>query len=168
MRKQLKQSVQATGFNLHINRPLTPQQPSWQGPPPPGVDAILTRDVALAKEFRDAHVNWATNFALLSSDYLAGIHQREASRITAQFAPLSWQHYKYCDMFYCDVGGDGVWIKKQDAGWPIELGWESKGNLRMLTIAKMPVLCPDVQSARILALACCPNPVDDLTWHSVW
>jgi hypothetical protein len=165
MRHQLNRSVQPAHFASALNQSLTPQQPLWQGPPPTGVDAILTRD-ALAKDFREGYVSWATNFALLSYDYLASIHQREAARISSQFGSHKWQHSKVYDLFCSDVGGDCVWIKKQNAGWPIELGWESKGNLRMLTIANMPVLCRDAASARMLALACCPNPVGGLTWHS--
>jgi hypothetical protein len=165
MRHQLKRSRQQVRFDLHANRLLTPQQPPWQGPPPPGVDVILTRD-ALAEDFRDAYVSWARNFALLSSSYLTDIQRREDARIGTQFFPDVWQHYKFYDMYCRDVGGDSVWIKKQDAGWPIELGWESKNNFRILTIANMPVLCPDAISAMRLALACCPNPVADLSWHS--
>ena len=85
MRHQLKQPVQSVHLAETINRSLTPQQPLWQGSPPPGVDAILTRD-ALAKHFRDGYVSWASNFALLRADYVTDNFQPEAARIRAQRA----------------------------------------------------------------------------------
>ena len=167
MQHHLKQSAQRVRLAEVVDRPLTPLRALWQGPPPLGVDAILTRD-ALAKDFRDGYVSWATNFALLSSDWLAGIQQREVAKIKAQFASQVWRHYPTCDLYNCDVGDDAFWIVKQDAGWTIELGWESKGNLRILTIAGMPALCPGPISAMRLALASYPNAIADLTWHSYW
>jgi hypothetical protein len=137
----------------------------WQGPPPTGVDAVVTRE-ALAKELRDGYVSWATNFALLNSDYLASIRQREAARIRALLNSQTWSYIKLLELCVGSAGDDTVWIKKQDAGWPIETGWESKGNMRILTIANMPVLCRDAASAVTLALACSPHPVCGLAWHS--
>ena len=150
MRHQLKKPVQSVHLAAAINRPLTPQQPSWQGSPPPGVDAILTRD-ALAEHFRDGYVSWASNFALLRSDYVTENFQAEAARIRAQRASHRWQHFKFYDMYYCDTGDDHLWLTKQDAGWTIEIDY-SDPKRRVLTTANMPVLCPDMISAARLAL----------------
>jgi hypothetical protein len=166
MQRHLKKSAQRVRLAEVVDRPLTAPRPLWREPPPSGVDAILTRDAL--EDFREGYVSWATNFALLNSDYLAAIHQREAARMKAQFASLVWRHYPTCDLYNCNVGDDAFWIKKQDAGWSIELGWESKGNVRILTIAGMPVLCPDPISSMRLALACYPNALADLTWHCDW
>ena len=166
MRHQLKRPVQSVHLAVTINRSLTPQQPLWQGSPPPGVDAILTRD-ALAKHFRDGYVSWASNFALLRSDYVTDNFQPEAARIRAQRASHRWLHFKFYDMYYCDTGDDHLWLTKQDAGWTIEIDY-SDPKRRVLTTANMPILCPDMISAARLALACCPNPVASLTWQSIW
>jgi hypothetical protein len=166
MRHQLKRPVQSVHLAAANNRPLTPQQPLWQGPPPPGVDAILTRD-ALAEHFRDGYVTWASNFALLSPAYLAEIHQQEAARIKAKHASHVWHHFKIVGVCCADVDEDTFWLIEQAAGWTIERGWESKGDVRVLTIANMPVLCPDLLSARRLALACYPDAKASLIWHPI-
>jgi hypothetical protein len=56
--------------------------------------------------------------------------------------------------------------KEQVAGWSVELRYPCDIDARVLTIANMPILCPDELSAARLALACYPNPVAGLTWHS--
>jgi hypothetical protein len=94
------------------------------------------------------------------------IYQGEAARMRQQFAGSQWHRYKVYDLDQCDVGSHSLWIKKQVAGWSVELRYPCDTEARVLTIANMPVLCPDELSAARLALACSPNPVAGLTWHS--
>jgi hypothetical protein len=170
MRHQLKKRA--------ANRLLTSIQPSWRGPPaiyatswqdplPAAVDAILARD-ALAEPYRDFFAKWANNLALLSSMFVQRSYQSEAARISNQFANNPWHRYNVYDLAQCDVGAHSLWIKKQVVGWSVELRYPCDIDARVLSTAEMPILCPDEVSAMKLALACYPNAVADLAWHSYW
>jgi hypothetical protein len=93
---------------------------------------------------------------------------QEAARISNQFANNLWRRYNAYDLAQCDVGTHSLWIKKQVAGWSVELRYPCDVDARVLTIADIPVLCPDEISAMRLALACYPDPVANLAWHSYW
>jgi hypothetical protein len=164
MRRQAKQSAQPAHLAAVVNRPPTPHQPPWQGPSPPGVDAILER-VALDKPYDGFFAEWASNLALLRSEFVEQIYQSEEARMHHQFAGIMWDRYKVYDLDQCDVGSHSLWIKKQVAGWSVELRYPCHTDARVLTIANMPVLCPDELSAARLALACYPNEVAGLIWH---
>jgi hypothetical protein len=150
---------------LRLNWPRTPQQSLWRGPLPPGVDAVLTRD-ALDKPYINFFAEWARNLALLSPEFVDHIYQGELTRIRQQFAGAQWHRYRVYDLSECDVGTHSLWVKKQVAGWTVELRDPCDVDAQVLTIAGMPVLCPDELSAARLALACYLNPVAGLLWHS--
>jgi hypothetical protein len=97
--------------------------------------------------------------------FVEGNYQCEAVRISNQFATNPWVRYNVYDLSQCDVGAHSLWIKKHVVGWSVELRYPRDVDDRVLTIAKMPVLCPDETSAMKLALACYPNSVAHLTWH---
>jgi hypothetical protein len=164
MRHQLKQSAQPTHLAARPNWPRTPLQPVWHGPPPSGVDAVLSR-AALDKPYDGFFAEWASNLALLRSKFVEQIYQSEEARMRQQFAGSKWDRYKVYDLDQCDVGSCSLWIKKQVVGWSIELRYPCDVDAQVLTIANMPVLCPELSAAR-LALACYPNPVAGLIWHS--
>jgi hypothetical protein len=164
MRHQVKQSAQPAHLAAVVNRPLTPHQPLWQGPPPLGVDAILER-VALDKPYDGFFAEWASNLALLSSEFVDDIYQCGLARMRKQFAGNKWHRYKVYDLAQCNVGAHSLWIKKQVVGWSVELRYPCDIDARVLTLANMPVLCPDEPPAARLALACYPNPVAGLIWH---
>jgi alpha-beta hydrolase superfamily lysophospholipase len=79
MRRQLKQSAPAH-LAAVVDRPRTPPQPAWQGPPPSGVDTVLPR-AALDKPYIDFFAEWASNLALLSSELVDHIYQSELARM---------------------------------------------------------------------------------------
>jgi hypothetical protein len=108
---------------------------------------------------------WASNLALLLPEFVERIYQSEAARISKQFASNEWVLYKVYDLAQCNVGPCSLWIKKQVIGWSVELRHPCDVDPRILTIQKMPVLCPEVDLARKLALACYPNEVAGLIWH---
>lgn len=164
MRHQPKPSAQPAHLAAVVNRPPTPHQPPWQGPPPPGVEAVLER-VALDKPYDGFFAEWASNLALLSSEFVDHIYQSELARMRQQFAGSQWHRYKVYDLDQCDVGAHSLWIKKQVIGWSVELRYPCDIDARVLTFANMPVLCPDEPSAARLALACYPNEVAGLIWH---
>ncbi|WFU56828.1 hypothetical protein QA639_04685 [Bradyrhizobium pachyrhizi] len=165
MRQQLKRSVQHVHLEAVPNRPRTPPQPLWQGPAPSGVDAVLPR-AALDKPYIDFFAEWASNLALLRSDFVEQIYQDEVARMRQQFKGITWDRYKVLDLDQCDVGPHSLWIKKQVAGWSVELRYPCDVDARVLTITSMPILCPDELSAARLALACYPEPAAGLLWRS--
>jgi hypothetical protein len=165
MHQQLKQSIQDAHISARPNWPRTPTQPLWQGPAPTALDAVLPR-AALDKPYIDFFAEWANNLALLRPEFVNHIYQGELTRIGQQFAGIQWHRYKVYDLCECDVGYHSLLIKKQVAGWSVELRYPCDVDARVLTIAKMPILCPGELSAARLALACYPNPAAGLLWHS--
>jgi hypothetical protein len=164
---QNEQTVQLVRFGPSTNRPHSPPQPLWQGSPPQGVKATLTRD-ALAEHLREWYANWASSFALLTDQFLAQVFERELSRIK-QLERGPWEDWTFFDWQYCKVGDDYLWVQKQDGGWTVELCHpDTDPDVRILTIEDMPVLCREGVWAARLALACYPNPPANLGWHSYW
>jgi hypothetical protein len=47
----------------------------------------------------------------------------------------------------------------------VELRYPCDVDARVLSIRRMPILCPDATSAMTLALACYPGAVAGLTWE---
>ena len=164
MRRQHKQPVHSAHLAPVVNRTATPCQSPWQGPPPAGVDAVLARN-ALDAPYVDFFAAWASNLALLNAGFAQNIYQSQLERMLQQFANNRWVRYKVYDLAQCDVGPHDLWIKKQIAGWTVELRYSCDIDTRVLTLAKMPILCPDELSAARLALACYPNPVAGMIWH---
>jgi hypothetical protein len=75
----------------------------------------------------------------------------------------------FIDLHYCQVGGDYLWVQKQDHGYTVELCYPADDpDARILTIENMPVLCPDAAWAARLAMASYPEPPASLVWHSYW
>jgi hypothetical protein len=150
------------------NRPHSPSQPPWQGPPPCGVKKIMTR-AALDKYWRESYIKWASSFALLTDEFIVHVFENELSRIK-KLARDKWQEFPFVDSHCCKVGDDYLWVQKQDCGWTVELCYPDNADpdARILTIENMPVLCPDGVSAARLALACYPKPHANLLWRSYW
>lgn len=149
------------------NRPLSSPQPLWVGRPPEGVKKILTRD-ALAQHHREHYAKWATNFALLSDEFLAQVFERELDRIK-QLTRDKWTTNPFVDWHYCEVGGDYLWVQEQKDGSTVELCYpDADPDVRILTTENMPVLCPEGIWGARLALACYPKPPPNLAWHSYW
>jgi hypothetical protein len=159
--------VQLVRFGPQTGRPHSPPQPLWQGSPPQGVKAILTRD-ALAEHYRDWYANWASNLALLTEDFLARTFDSDLSRIK-QLTRGKWMDNPFFECQNCEIGGNYLWVQKQDGGWTVELCHPGTDpDVRILTIGDMPVLCREGVWAARLALACYPNPPANLAWHSYW
>jgi hypothetical protein len=150
------------------NRPHSLPQPSWQGPLPKGVKKIMTRD-ALSPHRRKSYAKWASNFALLTDEFLALVFEHEIERIK-HLAHDKWESFELCGWHSCEVGDDYLWVQKQDGGWTIELCYPDNADpdARILTIENMPVLCPDDVCAARMALACYPHPPANLVWHPYW
>src|SRR5580692_10370677 len=102
MRHKAKRSAQSAHVTLASSQTLTPPQPLWQGPPPSCVETILTRSDALSDLFRDFYADWASNFAILKSDYLRSVQIRETTRIGARFPQHKWEYYKWWDLLCSD------------------------------------------------------------------
>jgi hypothetical protein len=155
-------------FAPYTSRPHSLPQTPWQGPLPQGVKEVLTRD-ALAQHYRERYSKWASNFALLTDEFLAQVFEDEMSRIK-QLVREEWTGFDLCGWHHCKVGEDYLWVQKQDGGWTIELCYPDNADpdARILTIENMPVLCPDALWAARVALACYPNPPANLIWHSYW
>jgi hypothetical protein len=150
------------------SRPHSPPQPSWQGSLPKGVHKIMTR-AALDTPWRRSYIKWASNFALLTDEFIAQI-VKDASQGNSRSSPGEWTGIELVGSYSCKVGDDYLWIQKQDGGWAIELCYPDNADpdARVLTIENMPVLCPDGPSAARLAEACYPKPPANLVWHSYW
>jgi hypothetical protein len=164
---QSEETVRLVRFAPCTNRPHSAPQPLWQGSLPHGVKKILTRD-ALAQHL-DSYAKWASNFALLTNEFLAHVFETELNRIK-QLARGKWETFPFFDWHYCEAGGNYLWVQKQDHGWSVELCYPDNADpdARILTIENIPVLCPDGLWAARLALACYPNPPANLVWHSYW
>ena len=150
------------------NRPHSAPQACWQGPPPRNVKRLMTR-AALDTHWRKSYIKWASNFALLTDEFIAQVAKDALGR-TNQPAPGKWQGIKLVGSYSCRVGDDFLWVQKQDGGWTVELCYPDNADpdARVLTIENMPVLCPDGPSAARLAEACYPEPTANLVWHSYW
>jgi hypothetical protein len=155
-------------FAPSTSRPLSAVQPLWQGSLPQGIKLIATR-AALDQSNRDWYAKWATNFALLTDEFLIRIFERELSRIK-QLDYGKWSTFPFVEWHYCQVGDNYLWIQKQDQGWTVELCYpdSTDPDVRILTIENMPVLCSEPIWATRLALACYPEPSANLVWHSYW
>ena len=149
-------------------RPHSPPQACRQGPPPRNVKRIMTR-AALDTHWRKSYIKWASNFALLTDEFIAQVSKDALGR-TNQPEPGKWEGIKLVGSYSCRVGDDFLWVQKQDGGWTVELCYPDNADpdARVLTIENMPVLCPDGPSAARLAEACYPKPAANLVWHSYW
>jgi hypothetical protein len=146
--------------------PPSPPQAKWQGRPSPGVEAVLSRDAALDGSYLELFAPWASNLALLSSQFVQQVCQTKIEQPSSiKSVDTHWSFYKVYDLAQCDVGPHSLWLKKQLAGWSVELRYPCDIDGRVLTIENMPVLCPDLTSARKVALANYPNSVGGLTWR---
>jgi hypothetical protein len=167
---QNEEMTQIIRYAPWTNRPHSPPQACWQGPPPRNAKKIMTR-AALDTHWRESYIKWASNFALLTDEFIAQV-VKHASRGTDQSAAGKWEGIKWVDSYYCQVGDDVdyLWVQKHDGGWTVELCYPDNADpdARVLTIEKMPVLCPDGPSAARLAQACYPKPAANLVWHSYW
>lgn len=149
------------------NGPLSPPQAPWQGPPPPGVKKVLTRD-ALDKEYRHHYAKWATNFALLTDEFVARVYKSERDRFM-QLNSGKWASLPWVSEHYCEVGEDYLWVQGFDSGCTVELCYpDVDPDARILTIENMPVMCSSVVWGARLAMACYPLPPENLAWHSYW
>jgi hypothetical protein len=149
------------------NRPTSPPQPLWQGSPPPGVKKVLTRD-ALDKEYRDRYAKWATNFVLLTDEFLDRVVSSEWHRIK-QLNHGKCASLPFVRDHYCTVGDDYLWVRECDGGCTVELCYpDVDPDERILAIENMPVMCPSAVWALRLAWASYPNPPANLVWRSYW
>jgi hypothetical protein len=164
---QNKESVQLVRFGPWTGRPQSPPKRPWQGATPQGVRAILTRD-ALAEHYRDWYAKWSRDLAFLTEEFLGRTFDSDLSRIK-QLTRGEWMHDPFLDCHHCEIGGNYLWVQKQDHGWTVELCYpDTDPDVRILTIQDMPVLCPEAVWAARLALACYPKPPADLVWRSYW
>jgi hypothetical protein len=161
MRRQLKQSAQPAHLAAVVDRPRTPPQPSWQGPPPPGVATILTRD-ALAEPLRDMYATWATNFVVLEAHFV-----QQLNRHTMRGA---WKYNQLLDCANFPFHDQVFWIQRQLEGWTIELCHpdDRHPDARILALEKMPVICQDGLSAAELAQTCFGKTPGGLSWLPFW
>jgi hypothetical protein len=160
-------TVRLVRFGPYTSRPHSLPQPTWQGALPQGVKKILTRD-ALGAHLRERYAKWASNFALLTDEFLASTFESNLERIR-QIPREEWIGFPFVDWHHCKVGEDYLWAQKQRDGWTVELCYpDADPDARILTIENMPVLCPDAVWAAKFALACYPRPHTNLVWHSYW
>jgi hypothetical protein len=165
--EQSEEMVLQVRYGPATNRPHSAPQPLWQGSLPQGVKKIMTR-AALERHQREWYAKWASNFALLTDEFLAQVFEHELNRVK-RLTCDKWTGFKIVDWHYCKVGDDYLWVQEQDGGWTVELCYpDVDPDARILTIENMPVLCPDAPWAAGLALACYPNPPAGLVWHSYW
>jgi hypothetical protein len=159
------ETVQLVRFGPSTSRPQSPPQSLWRGSLPQGVKKIMTR-TALAQHHRVSYAKWASNFVLLTNEFITQV-MKGAAKTADQSSPRKWTGYKFVDWYFCDVGDDYLWVQKQDGGWTVELCYpDADPDARILTIENMPVLCPDAPSAAALAEGCYFKPPANLVWHS--
>jgi hypothetical protein len=147
-------------------RPRSPRRRSWQGPLPHGVEGLVERE-ALDQYFSLSYAKWASNFARLTDEFISQT-VKSASKDSPQL--LEWTCFKYVDCSCCKVGENYLWVQKHDSGWTIELCYPdaTDPDSFVLTVAHMPVLCPDRRSAVALAVACYPKAPANLAWDPYW
>lgn len=151
--------------------PLSPPQPRWQGKPPPGVDAVLSRNAALDGPHHDLFAPWASNLALLSNQFVLEVRQTKTKQPSGiKSIDTHWSFVKFlgfatCSV-ECDVGRHLLWSTKHVAGWSVELRYPCDVDARVLTIENMPVVCRDLNSAARLAVANYPSSAGGLIWRS--
>jgi hypothetical protein len=163
---QTGEILQLVRFAPSTTRSHSSRQSPWQGSLPHGVKKIMTR-VALEAHLRESYAKWASNFALLTDEYIAELWA-DAFRSIGQSPPRTWRGSNMFG-YYLQVGDDFLWVQEHDGGWPVELCYpDVDPDARILTIENMPVLCPDGLSAIRLAEACYPTPPANLVWHSYW
>jgi hypothetical protein len=151
--------------------PISPPQPRWQGGPPLGVDAVLTRNAALDGPHHELFAPWASNLALLNSQFVqqvwqTGIEQPSSVKsIDTHWSFVKPLGFAECGV-ECNVGRHLLWSTKLVAGWSVELRYPCDVDARVLTIANMPILCRDLNSAARLAVANYPCSGGGLIWRS--
>ena len=148
--------------------PPSPPQPRWQGEPPPGVEAVLTRNAALDEHYIENFAPWASNLALLSNQFVLEVCQTKAMqpcRIDNHWTFVKILGFAECGA-ECDVGRHKLWSTKHVAGWSVELRYPCDVDARVLTIENMPIFCRDLNSAARLAVANYPSSAGGLIWRS--
>lgn len=148
--------------------PPSPRQPKWKGKPPPGVEAVLTRDAALDGSHHEFFTPWASDLALLNDQFVLEVCQTKAMqpcRIDNHWTFVKILGFAECGA-ECDVGHHKLWVTKQRAGWSVELRYPCDIDARILTVENMPVVCRDLNSAARLAVANYPNSAGGLIWRS--
>ncbi|WP_143270895.1 hypothetical protein [Bradyrhizobium brasilense] len=161
MRNQLKQPVQPVRFAGASCRPLTPQQPPWKGPLPPGAAAIFTRD-ALAERLRNTYAPWTTSFVMLEAHFV-----QHLNRHTMRGA---WKYDQHLECANFPLEDHIFWVQKQLEGWTIELCHpdDRHPDTRILALEHIPVLCRDGLSAAELAQTCFGKTPAGLLWLPFW
>jgi hypothetical protein len=146
-----------------LTKQSSSQQAIWWGPPPKGVEKVLSRDV-LEPHFGPRY-EWASNFALLSEEFLRGVFDAQINRIK-QLERREWRRTPYMESISCKIGTTYLMVDKQKVGWTVEAFYPCVPDTHILTIEDLPVLCPTRSWAGWLAAACYPTPHANLVWRS--
>jgi hypothetical protein len=163
-RQHKQQPARSAGLASPATPPHTSYQPPWQGPPPVGIDAVVGRN-ALIGHCLELFAPWASNLALLNSEFVERVCECEVARVKKLLSTCSWVRWPFLNLDQCNVGPHALWTRKQAPGCSVELRYPCDVDARVLSIRRMPILCPDATSAMTLALACYPGAVAGLTWE---
>jgi hypothetical protein len=126
-----------------------------------------------AIDIDDCWYPWATDFALLSGAYLTRIAPGAPTGHWQQTYPHAPKSGGGGDRHHLKIGDTQLNVDYlQPAGWTIDLIhglWEDPDS-RIVTVARgdMPVLCPTLSAAMVLAEASFPNAHYHLYWRSIW
>ena len=143
------------------------------------LDKIIPRGVS---HIPDDYLEWAEAFALLKEEVIISYAGRVPRLGVSASLNRRWQPARHAENCYHVLLGDvgdrdcgELWVDQYDEGWVIELMYpcrpptENRG--RVLTysyLVQWPVLCPSLELAARLAVACFPEPDrrTQLWWHS--
>jgi hypothetical protein len=146
-------------------RPRSLRRGPWQGPLPHDVERIVER--AALDQYYSNYAKWASSFAVLTDAFIS--ETVKSANVKPARLP-KWTFFPFVECGCCKVGENYLWVQKHDSGWTIELCYPdaTDPDSFVLTVEKMPVLCPDSRSAVSLAVACYPAAPVNLAWDPYW
>jgi hypothetical protein len=156
------------------NQPPSLQRIFCEGPAPSPIEQIIPRAEI---EVPDWYAAWATDFALLSDEYIAHVAKGAPTGGWHWMFQRGWKPTSASDQFtncyYLDVSHGRLWVDYlHPGGWNIELNHpcDVHPDPRILTSVRgnMPVLCSSLPTAVQLAEVCFPSPHYHVYWEDYW
>ena len=126
-----------------------------------GIKKVIRR---IDTDLPDYYYAWADHLALLNEELITQITSCALTRTWNKLYALGWDALPYVYWCHRQVGVDHLWVYPWGSGWSIEVYRTAQQAADVLTIHKMPILCPSPLSAIQVAEACSSAPKHPLSW----
>ncbi len=121
-----------------------------------------------------SYASWAAGFVIINLDYCKDALAFLKVMKYRLHLPVSWQRIKapYA-LFVRQMGQVDLYLRAYDDGWIIERvhpgGVDRDPRILAYILGDLPILCPNVWVAAVLAeAACAPVTKSRVYWHEYW